>query len=314
MQSHFESIQRIADSTTFPHVMEYLESQVAENLDLAHFTERLIQGKGQPNTLTTAEKLELWDRLKILSFTRMVLSLWTMSMLSLYVRVQVNILGRHLYIGTARDLGSSPQLDEADLIDRNDEQQFLAYADYLSNFGLPTLISDTEAATSQVLKGKLLKDFFTATILDETIVQILDTFMSMGSPHHWVGYLMPEDSGVYNLVSQSSSSGYSDLPHATKLEQLMGETRAVLLSVEFGNIIEMSLKTLVNELMKDISSQCGESTLLSGMPLAKLLPRIAQIGQQLLKEPYRSRYVQNICSIPEVEQFFTLLYSSTPFL
>ncbi|XP_022870717.1 peroxisome biogenesis protein 3-2-like, partial [Olea europaea var. sylvestris] len=161
---------------------------------------------------------------------------------------------------------------------------------------------------------KLLKDFFTATILDETIVQILDTFMSMGSPHHWVGYLMPEDSGVYNLVSQSSSSGYSDLPHATKLEQLMGETRAVLLSVEFGNIIEMSLKTLVNELMKDISSQCGESTLLSGMPLAKLLPRIAQIGQQLLKEPYRSRYVQNICSIPEVEQFFTLLYSSTPFL
>lgn len=37
----------------------------------------------------------------------MVLSLWTMTILNLYVRVQVNILGRHLYIGTARDLGSS---------------------------------------------------------------------------------------------------------------------------------------------------------------------------------------------------------------
>lgn len=43
--------------------------------------------------------------------------------------------------------------DEADLIDRNDEQQFLAYADHLSNFGLPALISDIEAATSEVLKG-----------------------------------------------------------------------------------------------------------------------------------------------------------------
>lgn len=67
MQAHFESIQGIADSTTFPHVMHHLDGQLAENLDLTHLTERLIQGKGQPNTLTTAEKLELWDRLKILS-------------------------------------------------------------------------------------------------------------------------------------------------------------------------------------------------------------------------------------------------------
>lgn len=35
----------------------------------------------------------------------MVLSLWSVTMLSLYIRVQVNILGRHLYIDTG--LGSS---------------------------------------------------------------------------------------------------------------------------------------------------------------------------------------------------------------
>ncbi|KAM6564075.1 hypothetical protein CsatB_024073 [Cannabis sativa] len=65
-----------------------------------------MQGKGQPNNLTSSEKLELWDKLKYLSFTRMVLSLWTMTLLSLYIRVQVNILGRHLYIDTARHIGS----------------------------------------------------------------------------------------------------------------------------------------------------------------------------------------------------------------
>lgn len=37
----------------------------------------------------------------------MVLSLWAMTILSLYIRVQVNILGRHLYIDTARGFGSS---------------------------------------------------------------------------------------------------------------------------------------------------------------------------------------------------------------
>lgn len=43
--------------------------------------------------------------------------------------------------------------DEAEMIDKNDEQQFLACADYLSNRGLLSLISDTEAVTSEVLKG-----------------------------------------------------------------------------------------------------------------------------------------------------------------
>ena len=42
-----------------------------------------------------------------LGFTRMALSLWAMTMLSLYIRVQVNILGRHLYIDTARGFEGS---------------------------------------------------------------------------------------------------------------------------------------------------------------------------------------------------------------
>ncbi|KAK3001401.1 hypothetical protein RJ639_022275 [Escallonia herrerae] len=37
MQSHFESIQRIAD-TTLPHAMIYLSNRVVEELDLLHLT------------------------------------------------------------------------------------------------------------------------------------------------------------------------------------------------------------------------------------------------------------------------------------
>ncbi|KAK4486105.1 hypothetical protein RD792_008773 [Penstemon davidsonii] len=300
IQAHFESVQRIADSTTLPHVMDLLYTRLAENLDLTHSTERLIQGKGQPNTLSTTEKLELWDRLKILSFTKMVSSLWSMTMLSLYIRVQVNILGRHLYIDTARGLGSSHLLDEAELIDKNDEQQFLACVDYLSNYGLVSLISDTEAVASEVLTGKQLRDFFNASVLHDTIVHILDTLMSMGSPNRWVGYLMPEDAGDYKIS------------HATKFELLMRETRAVLSSAEFSNIVDISLRTVVSELLKDLSFHCGENNLSSGMPLAKLVPRIAQTSQLLLQESNRNRYIQIIRRIPEVELFFTLLYSSTP--
>lgn len=67
MQAHFENIQRISDTITLPHAMHNLSLRIAEELDLSHLLERLIQGKGQPNTLTQSEKLDLWGRLKILS-------------------------------------------------------------------------------------------------------------------------------------------------------------------------------------------------------------------------------------------------------
>ncbi|XP_028123750.1 peroxisome biogenesis protein 3-2-like isoform X2 [Camellia sinensis] len=119
--------------------------------------------------------------------------------------------------------------DEADLIDRNDQQQFLASPDFLSNYGMPTLISNMQAAASEVLKGKQLKDLFNTTVLHETTVPILDMFMSMGSPHHWVDYLMPEDPNFYKLVAFSNSDS-TDPSDSTKFDRLMVETRAVLSS------------------------------------------------------------------------------------
>lgn len=67
MQAHFENIQRIADTTTLPHAIHCLSSRVSGELDLLHLTERLMRGKDQPSTLTPAEKLQLWEQLKILS-------------------------------------------------------------------------------------------------------------------------------------------------------------------------------------------------------------------------------------------------------
>lgn len=66
MQAHFENIQKMSD-VTLPHAMHELSCRITEELDLSHLLERLIQGKGQPNTLTQSEKLDLWSRLKILS-------------------------------------------------------------------------------------------------------------------------------------------------------------------------------------------------------------------------------------------------------
>ncbi|GKV05119.1 hypothetical protein SLEP1_g17160 [Rubroshorea leprosula] len=311
LQAHFENIQRIADTTTLPHAMHCLSCTIAEELDLSPLTEMLKKGKDQPNSLSFSEKLELWDRLTILSFTRMVVSVWAVTMLSLYIRVQVNILGRHLYIDTACGLGSPHLHEDADLIERDDQQKYLAGADFLANRGMPVLISSVQVAATEVLKGKQLMDFFNTTVLHETVMQILDTFMNTGSPHHWVDCLVPEDSSVKKL-SRTASSDSTILSDFTKFNKLMFETKEVLSSAEFGSVVEISLKAVVDALVEDTSIQSGGNSLASGMPLAKLLPRIAQIGPSLVDEPIKNRFIKIIQSVPEVELFFTLLYASMP--
>ncbi|KAF9625597.1 hypothetical protein IFM89_024370 [Coptis chinensis] len=314
LQAHFESIQRIVDSTSLPYAMYYLLNRVSDELDHSQLTDRL---KLEKDTLTSLEKIEIWENLKILNFTRLAVSLWAMTVLNLYIRVQVNILGRHLYIDTARGMGASYLLEEVDQFDRHgqvSQQVFLATADYLPKYGMVKLIHNMQMAATEVLKGKQLRDLFNTTLLQETVLQILKTFMNVGDLHHWMTYLLPEDANSYeqSMIAYSKSSDDTSVhPGVNKLDQLIGEARAVLLSAEFGNVMEVSLRSVVDALMNDVGLQSGGNPS-SGVPLAKLLPRIAQMGPLLLEDPSNNRFIRIIQSLPEVELFYTLLYANTP--
>jgi peroxin-3 len=74
---------------------------------------------------------------------------------------------------------------------------------------------------------KQLTDFFNTAVLHETLRKILDRLMSIGSPHHWINYIMPEDARFDKLATASSSDN-EILSDVTKFDQLMMETHAVL--------------------------------------------------------------------------------------
>ncbi|KAF5181979.1 Peroxisome biogenesis protein 3-1 [Thalictrum thalictroides] len=311
LQTHFENIQRIVDSTTLPYAMYYLRNRISEDLDLSYLTNRLNQVKDL--RMTKLEKLELWENLKVLSFTKMVLSLWSMTALNLYIRIQVNILGRHLYIDAARGMETPHLMEEVDQFDRHGQQEFLATADYLSNYGIVRLIPNMRTAATEVLKGKQLTDTFNTSTLQETIMQILNTFKTIGGFHDWVAYLIPENGLSYkqSVVAYTKDDDTSLLPNVSKLEQLILEARAVLMSADFGDVMEISLRSVVDALMEDFGLQSGGSQS-SGIPLARLLARVAQTGPTLLEEPSKNRFIQIIQSLPEVELFYTLLYTNMP--
>lgn len=82
-------------------------------------------------------------------------------------------------------------------------------------------------------------------------------------------------------------------------------------SAEFGTVVNISLKAVLDALVEDMGTRSGGS-LTSGMPLAKLLSLVTQMGPLLLYGPSKNRFIQIIQSDPEVEIFFTLLYANMP--
>lgn len=82
-------------------------------------------------------------------------------------------------------------------------------------------------------------------------------------------------------------------------------------SPDFGNVLEISLKKVVDILIEDIGIHVGGTSSI-GIPLAKLLPQITRLSLPLLDEPSSNKFVQAIRSLSEVELFYTLLYASMP--
>nr|ACU17567.1 unknown [Glycine max] len=174
---------------------------------------------------------------------------------------------------------------------------------------MPALISDMEAATKEVLKGKQLSTFFNSTTLHETIMQILNSFMSMGTPNSWIKYMIPEDVRPYSTTHGSDDPVPFDM---TEFEQLMMEAWAVLSSAEFGSIVEIFLKAVVDTLVELMGTKFSGGSVAGGLPLARVLPQVAQMCPLLLEEPRKNQFIQIIKNIQEVELFFTLLYANMP--
>lgn len=83
-------------------------------------------------------------------------------------------------------------------------------------------------------------------------------------------------------------------------------------SAEFGRVVEISLKVMVEAVVADMGAESSGGSLALGMPLARLLPRVAQTGPSLFDESNRNRLFQILRSVSEVELFFTLLYANMP--
>jgi hypothetical protein len=96
LEAHFASVQRICDDTALPAVVPRLKYALQSHLDLA--AQLRILRAPSSGSVSSQHKLKAWEDLKMLAFTRVAASTLSLAILSLHMRVMLNILSRQLYL------------------------------------------------------------------------------------------------------------------------------------------------------------------------------------------------------------------------
>ncbi|KAF4801273.1 Peroxisomal biogenesis factor 3 [Turdus rufiventris] len=296
-QYHFESNQRTCNMTVLS-MLPTLRDALMHQLNSESLTSLL---KNRP-----ANKLEIWEDLKIISFTRSIVAVYSTCMLVVLLRVQLNIIGGYIYLDNVT-------------LGKNGTVSIL-----LSSKGLTELITMVKQAVHKVFGSISLKQTLSLLELEQKLKDIREVVENkdlnqIASYSPLCRYLMPDEENP--LASQAC--GLTERDIATI--KLLNETRDMLESPDFSTVLSTCLNRGFSRLLdnmaeffrpteKDLSqNSCVNSLSSVSLPLAKIIPIInGQIHSVCSETP--SHFVQDLLMMEQVKDFAANVYEafSTP--
>ncbi|KAJ8270678.1 hypothetical protein GJAV_G00117920 [Gymnothorax javanicus] len=306
-QYHFESNQRTCNMTVLS-MLPTLKEAIVQNLNSESLTTLL---KNKP-----ANRLEIWEDLKIISFTRSTVAVYSTCMLIVLLRVQLNIIGGYLYLDNSISKnGMTPQAPP------DVQQQYLSSIQHLLGDGLHELMTVVKQAVREVLGGVSLKQSLSLQELEQHLDRIRAHVEegSKASPRKSLScYMMPDEEST--LATQACGLTENDVATI----KLLNETRDMLESPDFHTVLNTCLNRGFSRFLDNMAEffrpQQGEATQSASeclnhvsLPLAKIIPIVnGQIHSICSEMP--SHFVQDLLMIEQVKEFSANVYEafSTP--
>ncbi|NXK86283.1 PEX3 factor, partial [Formicarius rufipectus] len=310
-QYHFESNQRTCNMTVLS-MLPTLRDALMHQLNSESLTSLL---KNRP-----ANKLEIWEDLKIISFTRSIVAVYSTCMLVVLLRVQLNIIGGYIYLDNAAlcKNGTTP------LAPPEVQQQYLSSIQHLLGDGMEEKSLFILQSTAFFLSSISLKHTLSLLDLEQKFKDIRKVVEhrdsdQIASSSPLCHYLMPDEENP--LASQACGLTERDITTI----KLLNETRDMLESPDFSTVLSTCLNRGFSRLLdnmaeffrpteKDLSQNGSVNSLASvSLPLAKIIPIInGQIHSICSETP--SHFVQDLLMMEQVKDFAANVYEafSTP--
>lgn len=174
-EQHFESTEETF-ITTYLSLLPKLQETIVKNLD-AESQKLLLRNKSTPN------KLEVWEELKIIAFSRIIVTIYSTSILNVLLRIQLNVIGGYLFLESGPDGRNREHewtnvnnaiITNTTAIDTDLQEKYLYLANYFVQGGLTKLCAVVYEKTKRIVRGVSLKQKLTINSLEQVFWMVIN--------------------------------------------------------------------------------------------------------------------------------------------
>ncbi|OAX78331.1 hypothetical protein ACJ72_07363 [Emergomyces africanus] len=205
-------------------------------------------------------RTQLWNDLKINSLTRSFTLIYTLSLLTLLTRIQLNLLGRRNYLSSVVSLASPPQNQSTiNLEDHDDDgighafgndfetnRRYLTFSWWLLHRGWRQLMEKVKEAVEDVFGSLNPREDITQETLSELTLAVRKKVEGATEEERrsskWLPCLLPSRDQEDFVLKESgvlSASETSSPQNASSLRHLLDETSDLIDSPQFSQIFTL---------------------------------------------------------------------------
>ncbi|KAJ4366784.1 peroxin [Neocucurbitaria cava] len=217
-------------------------------------------------------KAQLWSEMKISSITRAFTLIYTLSLLTLLTRIQLNLLGRRNYLASVVSLAAPQPANEGSRInlENNDDDNFeqaygndfetnrryLSLSWWLLHRGCLDLIEKVRVAVKEVFGLLNPREEITLEKLSELTLEVRKRVEGATEEERrtckWLSYLLPsqdQEDYVLRESGMTSSSESTSPTTTTSLRRLIDETSDLIDSPSFTHVLTLLLDAAFSHLI-----------------------------------------------------------------
>ncbi|KAF2861987.1 Peroxin-3 [Piedraia hortae CBS 480.64] len=205
------------------------------------------------------KRAELWEEMKINSIVRALTLLYTLSLLTLLTRIQLNLLGRRTYLSSVVALAAPPDIQgstKISLENRDDDgyevygndfetnRKYLTFSWWLLHRGSLQIMNRVREAVEEVFGWVNIREEVTMERLSELIMDVRRKVEGATEDERletqWLPYLLPSKSEEADVIRQAGSTDDSTDINPS-LRRLLEETSDLIESPPFTQVLTHTL-------------------------------------------------------------------------
>ncbi|KAK3073309.1 peroxin [Teratosphaeriaceae sp. CCFEE 6253] len=172
-------------------------------------------------------KAQLWQDMKINAITRALTLIYTLSLLTLFTRIQLNLLGRRTYLSSVVALAGGPQGSTISLENRDDDgydnvygndfeinRQYLTFSWWLLHRGSRQIMEKVMEAVKDVFGPVNIREDITLERLSELLLDVRRKIEGETEQERrqmkWLTYLLPPKEEEAFVMRQAGASEHGD--------------------------------------------------------------------------------------------------------